>query len=53
MNCSEFDDIYYEMINHITTTSQIFWITTLCCVSILSLSLLVAGERIVRPTTAE
>ena len=52
MNCTEFDNLYDEIITHISGTSQVFWISTLCLVSIFSLLMLVVGAKILRPAAA-
>ena len=52
MNCTEFENIYNDLSIHITTSSQVFWIITTVVTSFVSLIMLLAGERFIRPTTA-
>jgi hypothetical protein len=52
MNCTDFDILYGEIVTHVSTATQIFWISSLCFISILSFFLIVAGEKILRPVAA-
>lgn len=51
MNCSDFDILHTELIRHISDTSRIFWIVSLCFVSIFSFLMIAVGEKIIKPSS--
>lgn len=52
MNCTEFDYLYDDIVAHISTTSQIFWISLSSFSFIFSLLMIFIGEKVFRPASA-
>lgn len=51
MNCTDFDNLYNEIVTHVSMTSQIFWTVALSFSLVFSFTMLISGERMIRPTT--
>jgi len=52
MNCTEFDYLYDDIVAHVSTTSQIFWISTASFSFIFCILMICAGEKLFRPASA-
>ncbi len=52
MNCTEFDNVYNEIMAHVTTSSQIFWISMMAFSVVFSSLMLFSGEKLLRPSSA-
>ena len=50
MNCTEIENIFYEVSTHVTGGSRIFWIIFSSMAALISFILLVAGELYAKPT---
>jgi hypothetical protein len=51
MNCTEFDYLYDDIVAHVSTTSQIFWISTASFSFIFSILMIFTGEKLFRPAS--
>lgn len=52
INCTEFDNLYNDIVAHVSTTSQIFWISSATFSLLFSLLMVFAGEKLFRPASA-
>ena len=51
INCTEFDYLYDDIVAHVSTTSQIFWLSLLSFSFIFSLLMIFIGEKVFRPAS--